>query len=63
MRADTSVVIPEHIREALDKSLNASPHNNIIVCKLNEKLYSARWNLQPHGMELDQLWETNTTEP
>jgi hypothetical protein len=59
----TTIIIPEHIREALDKSPNASPHNNIIVCKLNEKLYSARWNLQPHVMELDQLWGTNTTEP
>jgi hypothetical protein len=63
MRANTSVVIPQHIREALDKSPNASAHNNIIVCKLNEKLYAARWNLQPHEMELDQLWETTTNEP
>ena len=46
----------------MDKSPNASAHNNIIVCKLNEKLYSARWNLQPHVMELDQLWETTSTE-
>jgi hypothetical protein len=51
--------IPQHIREALNKSPNASPRNNIIVTKLNENLYSARWNLQPHRMELDQLWETN----
>ena len=57
----TTTIIPEHIREALDKSPNASPHNNIIVCKLNEKLYAARWNIQPHVMELDQLWETNAT--
>lgn len=58
----TTTIIPEHIREALDKSPNASAHNNIIVTKLDENLYAARWNLQPHGMELDQLWETTSTE-
>ena len=56
--------IPQHVREALDKSPNASPRNNIIVTMLNETLYSARWNLQPHRMELDQLWEVNCeTQP
>jgi hypothetical protein len=58
-----TIPIPEYVREALDKSPNASAQNTIIVCKLNEKLYAARWNLQPYGMELDQLWETVTTEP
>ena len=53
------IKIPQHVREALDQSPNASPSNNIIVSKLNEKLFSARWNLQPHKMELDQLWEVN----
>jgi len=51
--------IPEHIREGLDKSPNASPRNKIIVTMLNETLYSARWNLQPHGLDLEQLWEVN----
>jgi hypothetical protein len=32
------------------------------VCKLNEKLYTARWNLQPHKMELDLVWEITATE-
>lgn len=51
--------IPENIREALNKSPNASPSNNIIVTQIDEKIYSARWNLQPNRMELDQLWEVN----
>jgi hypothetical protein len=51
--------IPQHIQEALDKSPNASAANTIIVSQLNEKLFSARWNLQQHKMELDQLWEVN----
>ena len=56
--------IPKHVKEVMDKSPNASPQNNIIVTMLNEKLYSARWNLQPHRMELDQLWEVNCeTQP
>ena len=54
-----TVHIPEHIREALNKSPNASANNSIVVTQLNDKLYSARWNLQPHKMELDQLWEVN----
>ena len=56
--------IPKHVKEVMDKSPNASPQNNIIVTMLNETLYSARWNLQPHRMELDQLWEVNCeTQP
>ena len=56
--------IPKHVKEVMDKSPNASPRNNIIVTMLNEKLYSARWNLQPHVMELDQMWEVNCeTQP
>lgn len=51
--------IPKHIRETLNKSPNASPSNNIIVTKIDEKIYSARWNLQPNRMELDQLWEVD----
>lgn len=51
--------IPQHVREILNKSPNASPNNNIIVTKIDEKIYSARWNLQPNRMELDQLWEVN----
>ncbi len=51
--------IPEHIREALNKSPNASPSNTIIVSQLNEKLYAARWNLQHAVMELDQMWEVD----
>jgi hypothetical protein len=51
--------IPEYIRETLNKSPNASPSNNIIVTQIDEKIYSARWNLQPNRMELDQLWEVN----
>jgi hypothetical protein len=51
--------IPQHIREALNKSPNASPRNNIIVTMLSETLYSARWNLQPHGLDLEILWESN----
>lgn len=54
-----TVHIPEHIREALNKSPNASANNNIIVTQIDEKIYSARWNLQPNKMELDQLWEVN----
>jgi hypothetical protein len=54
-----SISIPQQVREALDKSPNASPRNTIIVSQLNETLYAARWNLQPHKMELDQLWEVN----
>lgn len=53
--------IPQHVREALGKSPNASPRNNIIATKLNENLYSARWNLQPHGLDLEPLWEINTS--
>lgn len=53
--------IPKHVRESLGKSLNASPRNTIIVTKLNENLYSARWNLQPHGLDLEPLWEINTS--
>ena len=56
------MTIPEHIREALDKSPNASAHNNIIVTKLGENLYAARWNLQPHGMERSKLWDATSTE-
>lgn len=56
--------IPQHIREALDKSPNASPRNNIIVSQINEKLYAARWNLQHNVVELDQMWEVNDeTQP
>ena len=51
--------IPQHVREALDQSPNASPSNNIIVSQINERVYAARWNLQPNRMELDQLWEVN----
>lgn len=51
--------IPQHIREALDKSPNASANNTIVVTQLNDKLYAARWNLQPNKMELDQLWEVD----
>jgi len=51
--------IPEYVREALNKSANASPRNTIIVTELKENLYSARWNLQPHGLDLEVLWETN----
>lgn len=51
--------IPQYIIEALNKSPNSSPNNNIIVSKLNDNLYSAGWNLQPQAMELDQLWEVN----
>ncbi len=51
--------IPQHIIEILNKSPNASPSNNIIVTQIDEKIYSARWNLQPNKMELDQLWEVN----
>ena len=51
--------IPENIRETLNKIPNASPSNNIIVTQIDEKIYSARWNLQPNRMELDQLWEVN----
>jgi hypothetical protein len=54
-----SIPIPQHVRESLDKSPNASPRNTIVVSQLNETLYAARWNLQPHKMELDQLWEVN----
>lgn len=56
---NTNIYIPQHIRDALNKSPNASPNNTIIVSQLNEKLYAARWNLQPHRMELDQMWEVN----
>ena len=51
--------IPQYVREALDQSPNASPSNNIIVSQINERVYAARWNLQPNRMELDQLWEVN----
>jgi hypothetical protein len=54
-----NIYIPEHIREALNKSPNASPNNSIIVSQLNEKLYAARWNLQHNVMELDQMWEVD----
>ena len=54
-----NIHIPEHIRDALNKSPNASPNNSIIVSQLNEKLYAARWNLQHNVMELDQMWEVN----
>jgi hypothetical protein len=58
-----SIIIPQHVREALDKSPNASAKNTIIVSQINETLYSARWNLQPHKMELDQMWEVNCEIP
>jgi hypothetical protein len=51
--------IPQHIQEALNRSSNASPNNSIIVSQINEKLYSARWNLQHNVMELDQMWEVD----
>jgi hypothetical protein len=54
-----NIHIPQHIREALDKSPNASLNNRIIVSQINEKLYSARWNLQHNVMELDQMWEVD----
>ena len=54
-----NIHIPEYIRDALNKSPNASPNNSIIVSKWNETLYSARWNLQHNVMELDQMWEVN----
>lgn len=54
-----TIHIPQHIREALDKSPNASANNTIVVTQLNDKLYAARWNLQPNKMELDQLWEVD----
>lgn len=54
-----NISIPQYVREALDNSPNASPNNSIIVSQLNEKLYSARWNLQHNVMELDQMWEVN----
>jgi hypothetical protein len=58
-----NIYIPQHIREALDKSPNASPNNSIIVSQINEKLYSARWNLQHNVAELDQMWEVNGETP
>jgi hypothetical protein len=54
-----NISIPQYVREALDKSPNASPNNSIIVSQMNEKLYSARWNLQHNVMELDQMWEVD----
>lgn len=54
-----SIHIPAHIAEILNKSPNASSSNNIIVTQIDEKIYSARWNLQPNKMELDQLWEVD----
>lgn len=54
-----NISIPQHIREALNKSPNASPNNTIIFSKLNEKLYAARWNLQHVKIELDQMWEVD----
>ena len=54
-----NIHIPEHIRDALNRSPNASSNNSIIVSQLNEKLYAARWNLQHNVMELDQMWEVN----
>jgi hypothetical protein len=59
MNTPTLVHIPHHIHDALNRSLNASANNNIMVSQLSETLYAARWNLQPHKMELDQLWEVN----
>lgn len=59
-----TISIPFYVREALDKSLNASPNNSIVVTQLNEQLYSARWNLQHNVMELDQMWEVDyETQP
>lgn len=59
-----TISIPSYVREALDKSPNASPNNSIVVTQLNEQLYSARWNLQHNVMELDQMWEVNDeTQP
>jgi len=54
-----SIQIPDHVLQELHKSPNASESNTIIVSQINETLYSARWNLQPHKMELDQMWEVN----
>ena len=51
--------VPQHIQDALNRSPNASPNNRIIVSQINEKLYSARWNLQHNVMELDQMWEVD----
>lgn len=59
-----NIHIPEYIRDALNKSPNASPDNSIIVSQLNEQLYSARWNLQHNVMELDRMWEVDyETQP
>lgn len=59
-----TISIPFYVREALDKSPNASPNNSIVVTQLNEQLYSARWNLQHNVMELDQMWEVDyETQP
>ena len=54
-----SIQIPDHVLKELHQSPNASASNTIIVSQINEKLFSARWNLQPHKMELDQMWEVN----
>lgn len=51
--------IPDHVLKELHQSPNASASNTIIVSQINEKLFSARWNLQSHKMELDQMWEVN----
>lgn len=59
-----TISIPPYVREALDKSPNASSNNSIVVTQLNEQLYSARWNLQHNVMELDQMWEVDyETQP
>lgn len=59
-----NIHIPEYIRDALNKSPNASPDNSIIVSQLNEQLYAARWNLQHNVMELDRMWEVDyETQP
>lgn len=51
-------MIPQHVRDTLAASPNASEANTITVCKLSDTLYTARWNLQPVSFELDTQWST-----
>ena len=54
-----NIYIPDHVREKLNASPNASPRNTIIVSKISDTIYFARWNLMPEVVELETCWEIN----
>jgi hypothetical protein len=61
-RIKSDITIPQHVKDQLAQSPNASPTNSIVICKLSDTLYTARWILQPVSFELDVQWDTTNQE-